>query len=82
LKNQLLFPQIRESCKACQELALGIDYTNSVYPCSELIMDEYKIGQTNDVLTGGLYTKDKNCEVMEYLYMKMLEKIVELDIKE
>lgn len=125
-KNQLLFPQIRESCKACQELALGVDYTNSIYPCSELIMDEYKIGHTNDslevirnnfrkmicnlsnvsvnkvkkcrectfkmlcgggcrvqaVLTGGLYTEDKNCEVMQYLYMKMLEKIVELDINE
>lgn len=34
------------------------------------------------VLTGGLYTEDKNCEVMQYLYMKMLEKIVELDINE
>jgi len=50
IKNQLLFPQIKECCKACQELVLGIDYNNVVYPCSELIMDEYRIGRTSDSL--------------------------------
>lgn len=126
IKNQLLFPQIKESCKACQELALGIDYSNSVYPCSELIMDEYKIGNIGDsldtirsnfrkmicnlsnvsvnnvekcknctfkmlcgggcrvqaILSGGLFTEDKNCEVMKQLYMDILSKIIELDITE
>lgn len=51
IKDQLLHPHIQNSCKACRELVLGIDYNNKVYPCSELIMDEYCIGKVSDSLS-------------------------------
>ena len=50
LMGQLLHPNVQISCRACREMILGIDYNERVYPCSELIMDEYCIGTIQESL--------------------------------